>query len=867
MQIERGASNTFALLGRPILSPSYWLLWFRDPERNASVYCIADASNTTGGMLTLTFTETDTPTALDGEVKLSPRGNWELKVYEQTSATNLDPASAGRLVKTIGVLVVGDAAADTGWSGTACPPGGDCDPTTVNGTESDTPTILVQQGGVEVGTLAPSTGIHTVPECPDCDPLGYDLHNTRDTILISGVVLDPCGATLELTAPDAELTFDGQPLLSIPSDDTANITCSTLLDAAYVEDGASITGSYVITGTLNGRSIYTLDADHSLRYSGTRWELVKPGVDYQAAVGTQTYPWQADWSATPATVTQGTVGTVCQGPLIPCDPLTYEVYNTEATLLIDGSQVDPCGVLVQLTVQDGSAVLKDTAGTTLSTTPIPATTTKNITAPDATVLRDGIAYSTVRSGGSIDVPSDCESLCELITSSPVSEGADCIRSSGQQDEYLANLIPAVDLADTITQVFTPQTLEQRFAIKEHIHGLSYQGEFPVLTEKTPTYNDEGDTTTGWTLTNGALSQPSASVVRLTQSTTAASTADRAITMPKTNADWCLYLRARGRRTTGDAQSFQIVSSGTGRAILYFNFNSVTSTSVLGTVSIRHISDAGVTSNVVFSTGVLVDTNWQDVVLTYNHTRSNLSLWIRQTDGTWRFGCQTNGSFFGATLRIAAANSTTAGSWAEFDWITLVLPNIQSIGDSLTQGATLFSPVIASALNNGDSCFQRWLTLYPSLRNNYVPNKGVGGNTTAMVLARISADVLNNEPALVLLAACNNDLNVPIAQATRTANIQASIDLCTAASAPVVLFNATYATADRVPQPDYRDYYEESWELYLPALTGLQGRVDIMESLRGPDGYANELFTDADFTHPNVTGYTLMGQAISSLPYA
>ena len=132
MQIERGASNTFALLGRSILSPSYWLLWFRDPERNASVYCIATASNTTGGMLTLTFTETNTPIALNGQVKLSPRGNWELKVYEQTSATNLNPANAGRLVKTIGILVTGPEANDTGWSGSACPPGGgDCDPVTI----------------------------------------------------------------------------------------------------------------------------------------------------------------------------------------------------------------------------------------------------------------------------------------------------------------------------------------------------------------------------------------------------------------------------------------------------------------------------------------------------------------------------------------------------------------------------------------------------------------------------------------------------------------------------------------------------------------------------------------------------------------
>ena len=43
-------------------------------------------------------------------------------------------------------------------------------PTTVNGVTSDTPTITVLQGGVEVGTLNPATGVHTVPEPEACDP-------------------------------------------------------------------------------------------------------------------------------------------------------------------------------------------------------------------------------------------------------------------------------------------------------------------------------------------------------------------------------------------------------------------------------------------------------------------------------------------------------------------------------------------------------------------------------------------------------------------------------------------------------------------------------------------------------------------------
>jgi hypothetical protein len=532
MQIERGAVNTIPVMARVTLSPSYWLLWFRDPERNASVYCIADATNTTGGMVTLRFTETNTPTALDGEVTLSPAGNWELKVYEQTSATNLSPALAQRVVTTIGLFVYGGDVADTGWSGATadCPPGGDCDPTTVNGTESDTPTILVQQGGVNVGTLNPATGVHTVPECDPCEPCdpltvtlgGVEIVNEADpcgaevvlectdlvdalwvegagdpgsdglyTLTFRGfeviwtnaqnhfiqyevgdppeagsnpkifdeniephyvcdgfavdqsasglngliwstdggpspaptvrqaTIGDICGgggdcpacddvtiqlvdsaannigspdvyaagttttktapdgsfqvkdsagtnigspvavrsnqtgvtatapdATVQLkdsaavdigspvayksnssnnlTAPDATVTFGGLPFLSVPSDGTVDIDCNTLLDAAYAVDGGSVTGTYTLSGTANGRNVYTLDVNHSFQYSGTRWELIKTGADYLAAVGAETYPWQADWSATAVTVTQSTIGGVCED-CPACPPQLFDI--------------------------------------------------------------------------------------------------------------------------------------------------------------------------------------------------------------------------------------------------------------------------------------------------------------------------------------------------------------------------------------------------------------------------------------------------------------------------------------------------------------------------------------------------------------
>jgi hypothetical protein len=127
MQIERGTLNTLLVNARPTLTPSRWLLWFRDPERNASVYCLCRAL-VAGSPTLIRFEETDTPTALNGQVKLSPPGNWTLKIYEQSSTTNLNPANATRLVEERAVFVVGAVEPESGWSGTECPPGGDSCP-------------------------------------------------------------------------------------------------------------------------------------------------------------------------------------------------------------------------------------------------------------------------------------------------------------------------------------------------------------------------------------------------------------------------------------------------------------------------------------------------------------------------------------------------------------------------------------------------------------------------------------------------------------------------------------------------------------------------------------------------------------------
>jgi hypothetical protein len=235
--------------------------------------------------------------------------------------------------------------------------GGECDPLSVrvNGEPYATiedpcggiASVEVVQGDVPVGELI--GGQWVVPECPPCDDLSYTLVNTDDTELESGVVVDPCGASLDLVAPDADVTFDGLPVLTVPSGATGNLDCGTLLDAAYVQDGGSVTGTYLVTGTLNGREIYTLDGSHNLEYTGTRWRLVKPGSDVDAALGSETFPWLADWSATSVTVQQATIGAYCGGNEVPCADLTVTINGTTY-----GTVADPCGATAPVDVHDSN---------------------------------------------------------------------------------------------------------------------------------------------------------------------------------------------------------------------------------------------------------------------------------------------------------------------------------------------------------------------------------------------------------------------------------------------------------------------------------------------------------------------------------
>jgi hypothetical protein len=279
-----------------------------------------------------------------------------VRVNGEPYATIEDPCGGIASVEVVqGDVPVGELIGGQ-WVVPECPP---CDDLTISINAEDgviivpnpcgeSVAIAVTQGGVEVGSWNGTEWV--VPECPPCDDLSYTLVNTDDTELESGVVVDPCGASLNLVAPDADVTFDGLPVLSVPSGATGNLDCGSTIESAHVTLGGNAeNGIYYISGTAGGKTRYEKNANHAFEYSGTRWVLIRPGSDHQAALGNETYPWLANWAGTGIAVDEGTISQYCGGNVEPCADLTIDINGTTY-----GTVADPCGATANVDVEDSN---------------------------------------------------------------------------------------------------------------------------------------------------------------------------------------------------------------------------------------------------------------------------------------------------------------------------------------------------------------------------------------------------------------------------------------------------------------------------------------------------------------------------------
>jgi hypothetical protein len=232
-----------------------------------------------------------------------------------------------------------------------------CPPTTVNGEESETPTITVLQGGNPVGTLDPVTGVVTIEECePGCEEPFTIKWQVGETIIDIEVYPDPCGGE-------------------------AVLTCDTLIDAVVVEGaGTEEFGGFQVNGLwlpfdILGVTVYAppgevgTSEDSAIRRedflapSGP-WQLALAGEVLYQSTTVESTPFGQTWEAVegdepPPTVRQATLGDLCCNNGAPCGPSTVKINGVEFAELGCDEEVDiPCDHITNgLVVEDCGCVV------------------------------------------------------------------------------------------------------------------------------------------------------------------------------------------------------------------------------------------------------------------------------------------------------------------------------------------------------------------------------------------------------------------------------------------------------------------------------------------------------------------------------
>lgn len=211
--------------------------------------------------------------------------------------------------------------------------------------------------------------------------------------------------------------------------------------------------------------------------------------------------------------------------------------------------------------------------------------------------------------------------------------------------------------------------------------------------------------------------------------------------------------------------------------------------------------------------------------------------VATNDGIMATVFRQEGSAFRAELSAAFAQARTPA-------------NVVALGDSQTAGTLtpgLSYPNLVSALVD---------------RRLGIVNKGVGGNTTAQMLARVQPDVVALAPKMCLFMGGTNDIATAVPLATTQANITSIADAVSAAGIEFVI--ATIPPRSQhgaLGAGKVRDL--NNWIRLWGAARGYRV-IDLNPALVNPRSgeWASGLSVDA--VHPSAAGIMLMAQAAAQV---
>lgn len=188
---------------------------------------------------------------------------------------------------------------------------------------------------------------------------------------------------------------------------------------------------------------------------------------------------------------------------------------------------------------------------------------------------------------------------------------------------------------------------------------------------------------------------------------------------------------------------------------------------------------------------------------------------------------------------------------------------QTKSDGFVINATRQDRVPKPVVFIGDSITAGW-----DLKD-YLPdaiNAGIPGQTSAQMLARFQADVLDKDPSVVIILAGTNDIR--LLDDPNASNIQIMATMASAAGIRVIL--CEIPPIDNTLDFDFANTTQESKvvtnfnsEVILTGLDYGYPIVDYYDALILPDGTQNgALFLDG--IHPNKAGYAVMWKVLSPL---
>ena len=337
-----------------------------------------------------------------------------------------------------------------------------------------------------------------------------------------------------------------------------------------------------------------------------------------------------------------------------------------------------------------------------------------------------------------------------------------------------------------------------------------------------------------------------------------------VAFDSSGGDFILYAKGQISGLSGGASFISIETADKSKRLevgLGYDFRN--SVADINRISMRILNGSSDTSNGGVS-GVDVVSAPFELALHYDCDRCAYNLWRRDTSATgyrwiWENSISAPG-FDIEQIRFWNRTSGASNQSGTFTDIAFCKPSQVAIGDSITAGHNNFDPN-PNKYDGRDNGLSQWAAHcwpFPELRNSSIVNKGIGGQNTGQVNARIS-EAFKHGNQRVYLSVQNNDYGAGVSLTQRTTNIQNSINACVAAGCEVYLYGCIYSRKTNVSPLWYMQWRDD----YLPQLTGYVQYIEIMDVLEDSNGRIQEQYTCDGKLHPNVQGYTLIGQHIAS----